>query len=86
MTPPEPELIPVDVDDRGRTSLMRLHPRAGTYLGEVQADGSIVLHPATTVTEAQHWLDTRPDVQAAVERLNDDPSQGVRRGRPRRAQ
>ncbi len=79
-----PELVPIDVDDRGRTSLMRLHPRAGTYLGEVQEDGSIVLHPAVSVTTAQQWLTARPDVQAAIETLNADPSRAIRRGRPRR--
>lgn len=78
------QLVEIDVDDRGRTSLMRLHPRAGRYLGEVQSDGAIVLYPATTVTEAQRWLDSRPDIHAAIEQLRLHPESAIRRGRPKR--
>jgi hypothetical protein len=84
MSEPARELIPIDVDDRGRTSLMRLHPRAGHYLGEVQHDGTVVLHPATMVLDAQQRLDGRADIQAAIEQLRSHPETAIRRGRPSR--
>jgi hypothetical protein len=76
----------IEVDERGRTSLGRLHPAAGRYLGEIQSDGTVVLHPASVMTAAQARLLARPDVMEAVDRLAADPSAGVRRGRPRRSQ
>lgn len=76
----------IEVDERGRTSLGRLHPAAGRYLGEVQSDGTVVLHPATLMTVAQARLLARPDIMEAVDKLAADPSAGVRRGRPRRSQ
>lgn len=76
----------IEVDERGRTSLGRLHPAAGRYLGEVQSDGTVVLHPATLMTSAQARLLARPDIMEAVDKLAADSSAGVRRGRPRRSQ
>lgn len=75
----------IEVDERGRTSLGRLHPAPGRYLGEVQSDGTVVLHPATVMTTAQARLLARPDVMAAVDKFAADPTTSVRRGRPRRS-
>jgi hypothetical protein len=74
-----------DADVAGRTSLGRLHPAAGRYLGEVQSDGTVVLHPATVMTAAQARLLARHDIMETVDGLAADPSTGVRRGRPRRS-
>lgn len=80
------EMPLIEVDDRGRTSLGRLHPAPGRYLGELQSDGTVVLHPASVMTTAQARLLARPDIMDAVDALAADPSAGVRRGRPRRRQ
>ena len=74
----------IEIDERGRTSLGRLHPEAGRYLGEVQADGTVVLHPAAVMTAAQARLLQRPDISEAIDALATDPASGIRRGRPRR--
>lgn len=74
----------VEVDERGRTSLGRLHPQAGRYLAEVQSDGTLVLRPAEVMSKAQARLLGRPDIVTAIDELAADPSLGVRRGRPRR--
>jgi hypothetical protein len=86
MVPMAEDMTLIEVDERGRTSLGRLHPAAGRYLGEVQSDGTVVLHPATLMTAAQARLLARPDIMEAVDKLAADPSAGVRRGRPRRKQ
>lgn len=78
------DLTLIEVDERGRTSLGRLRPQPGRYLGEVQSDGTVVLHPASLMTAAQAHLLQRPDVMDAINALAADPSAGVRRGRPRR--
>jgi hypothetical protein len=78
------DLTLIEVDERGRTSLGRLHPAAGRYLGEVQSDGTVVLHPATVMTSAQARLLARPDVMDAIDELAADPAAGVRCGRPAR--
>lgn len=75
------ELTLVQIDERGRASLGRLHPAAGRYLGEVQADGAVILHPATVMTAAQARLLGRVDVMEAVDRLVADASAGIRHGR-----
>jgi hypothetical protein len=80
------DLTLIEVDERGRTSLGRLHPAAGRYLGEFQSDGTVVLHPATLMTPAPARLLARPDIMEAVDKLAAEPSAGVRRGRPRRSQ
>ena len=46
----KPELTLIEIDQRGRTSLGRMHVTPGRYLGEVQPDGTIVLHPAEVMT------------------------------------
>jgi hypothetical protein len=74
----------IEVDERGRTSLGRLHPAPGRYVGEVQSDGTVVLRPATVMSRTQARLLSRPDVMAAIDGLAADPASGVRRGRPRR--
>jgi hypothetical protein len=78
------DVAPIEVDARGRTSLGRLHPAAGTYIGEVQSDGTVVLRPAEVLSKAQAKLYGRPDIMAAIDELAANPSGGVRRGRPRR--
>jgi hypothetical protein len=80
----EPDLTLIEVDQRGRTSLGRLHVAPGRYLGEVHPDGTVVLHPATVMTRSQARLLARPDVMAAIDDVVADPSLGIRRGRPRR--
>lgn len=80
----ETELTLVEIDERGRTSLGRLHPKPGRYIGEIEADGTVVLHPATVMTTAQAKLLARPDVMALIDEFAADPSIGVRRGRPKR--
>lgn len=84
MAEPTPEYQPIDVDERGRVSLARLRPKPGHYLGEVQSDGTVVLHPAVVQPEAQAWLDSRPDLQRLIREANERPEQLIRRGRPRR--
>jgi hypothetical protein len=79
-----PDLTLIEVDARGRTSLGRLHAAAGRYLGELQPDGTVVLHPAEVMTASQAKLLARPDVMEAIDALAADPSSGVRRGRPAR--
>ena len=80
----EPDLVLIEIDQRGRTSLGRLHVASGRYLGEVQPDGTVVLHPATVMTRGQARLLGRPEVMAAIDEVVANPSIGVRRGRPRR--
>lgn len=80
----KPELTLIEIDQRGRTSLGRMHVTPGRYLGEVQPDGTIVLHPAEVMTRGQARLLARPDVMAAIDEVAADPSLLVRRGRPRR--
>jgi hypothetical protein len=80
----EPELTLIEIDERGRTSLGRMHVAAGRYLGEIQSDGTVVLYPATVMTRGQARLLARPDVMAAIDAFASDPSLGVRRGRPHR--
>lgn len=78
------DLTLIEIDERGRTSLGRLHPEPGRYLGELQSDGTVVLHPATITTRSQSRLLSRPDVMQAIDELAADPAAGVRRGRPKR--
>jgi hypothetical protein len=78
----EPVLI--DIDSRGRVSLGRLKAAPGPYLGEVESDGTIVLHPASVMTAAQARLLADPELMESIDAFAADPSAGVRRGRPRR--
>jgi hypothetical protein len=78
------DLTLIEVDQRGRTSLGRMHVAPGRYLGEVQPDGTVVLYPAEVMTRGQARLFARPDVMAAIDEAATDPSLLVRRGRPRR--
>jgi hypothetical protein len=80
----EPDLTLIEIDERGRTSLGRMHVAPGRYLGQVHPDGTIVLSPATVMTRSQARLLERPDIMEAIDRLQADPSLGIRRGRPRR--
>lgn len=78
----EPVLI--DIDARGRVSLGRLKATPGPYLGEVEPDGTIVLHPASVMTAAQARLLAAPDLMESIDAFAADPDGGLRRGRPRR--
>lgn len=71
------------MDGRGHASLAALHPTAGDYLGEMLADGTIVLRPAEP-SSAQLRLSQRRDVMAAIDELARNPAADLRRGRPRR--
>lgn len=78
----EPVLI--DMDERGRVSLGRLHPAPGPYLGVVEPDGTVVLRPAAVMTAAQARLLANPALMADIDAFAASPDAGVRRGRPRR--
>jgi len=78
----EPVLI--EMDERGRVSLGRLHPTPGPYLGVVEPDGTVVLRPATVMTVSQAKLLANPDLMADIDAFAADPDAGVRRGRPKR--
>jgi len=56
----EPVLI--DMDERGRVSLGRLHPAPGPYLGVVEPDGTVVLRPAAVMTRSQARLLANPQL------------------------
>jgi len=78
----EPVLI--DVDERGRVSLGRLHPEPGPYLGVVEPDGTVVLRPAAVMTAAQARLLADSELMADIDAFAANPGRGVRRGRPLR--
>ena len=78
----EPVLI--DMDERGRVSLGRLHPAPGPYLGVVEPDGTVVLRPATVMTKSQARLLANPELMAQIDAFAADPGRGRRQGRPRR--
>jgi hypothetical protein len=78
----EPVLI--DMDERGRVSLGRLHPAPGPYLGVVEPDGTVVLRPAAVMTKSQARLLANPELMAEIDAFAADPDSGSRRGRPRR--
>lgn len=74
----------IDVDERGRVSLGRLHPSPGPYLGVVEADGTVVLRPAAVMTVSQARLLASPDLMAGIDAFAAAPGGGTLRGRPRR--
>ncbi len=74
----------IEIDERGRTSLGKLHADSGRYIGERLDDGTVVLHPATVMTTAQARLLTNDEANDAIAKLAADPTSAVRRGRPRR--
>jgi hypothetical protein len=78
----EPVLI--DMDERGRVSLGRLHPAPGPYLGVVEDDGTVVLRPAAVMTVSQARLLANSDLMAEIDAFAASPESGVRRGRPGR--
>lgn len=79
------EMPLIEVDERGRASLGKLGATPGRYLGEVQPDGTVILHPATVMTTAQARLLARPDVMHLVDTVADGSAPRVSRGRPRRS-
>lgn len=55
----------IETDDRGRTNLSKLS-KNGTFLARREADGTIILEPATIVTDAQQRLLRNPHAIAAA--------------------
>ncbi|MHB1212635.1 MAG: hypothetical protein ACYC90_05415 [Candidatus Nanopelagicales bacterium] len=60
------ELVIVEVDERGRTSLGRGRVKPGKYAVTVEPDGSVLLQPGRFVTEQQMQLAARPDILEAI--------------------
>ncbi len=81
---PMSEPVLIDMDDRGRVSLGRLHPEPGPYLGVVEPDGTIVLRRAAVMTASQARLLANPGLMADIDEFAANPDAGVRHGRPRR--
>lgn len=75
----------LELDDRRRASLGKVGRREHTrYLVDEEPDGTLIFRPAVVMPEAQARLLERGDTVEAIEAFLDDPSQGVRRGRPNR--
>lgn len=56
------------LDERRRTSLARIGQRQhGRYLVDELADGTIVLHPAVTISETELNLLRNPDFRSALD-------------------
>lgn len=74
----------LELDDRRRVSLGKLghHQR---YLAHEEPDGTLILTPATVMSEAQARLLARPEVMTDIDAFVADPdSRGTARPRPRR--
>jgi len=77
----------LELDDRRRASLGKIGRREHTrYLVDEEPDGTLIFRPAVVMAEAQARLLERSDTVDAIDAFLDDPSQGVRRGRPSRRQ
>lgn len=71
------------LDKRGRISLGSLTQGNTMYLGHTEADGTIILVPATAVPLNDARLLRHPDVLDAIQRTRADESFLIRgRGRP----
>jgi len=70
----------VETDGRGRVVLPG-HPNQ-RYLVRENADGSILLQPATVITEAQHEVESTPELRDLLARAAAAPT--VSRARQRR--
>ena len=73
----EPVLI--DMDERGRVSLGRLHLAPGPYLGVMEPDGTVVLRPAAVMIRSQASLLASPELMAQIDAFAADPDGGTRR-------
>lgn len=73
----------LELDERRRVSLGKVG-RHSRYLAVVEADGTIVLHPATVMTEAQARFNSAPALSAQLDAFLDDPSAAVTRRRAKR--
>ncbi|GAA0724296.1 hypothetical protein Drose_37600 [Dactylosporangium roseum] len=75
----------IELDDRRRVSLGKVgRPEHRRYLVHEEADGTLVLHPAVVMTEAEARLMSNPELVEQVEKTITDPASRVRRGRPTR--
>ncbi len=70
----------IETDARGRATITG-HPDQ-RFIVQENADGSLLLQPATLVTEAQREYDTDPELQRLLAAATDSPT--VRRMRRRR--
>lgn len=74
----------IELDDRRRASLGKLG-RHRRYLAHEEPDGTLVLTPATVMSEAQAHLLARPEVMADIDAFVAEPERhGTTRPRPRR--
>lgn len=80
-----PEIVTIEVDERGRTTLGRGRVRPGQYSVTVEPDGSVLLQPGRFVTDQQMQLMARPDILEAIAEGESRPAQAqTRRPHPRR--
>lgn len=83
----ELELVTVEIDERGRTSLGRGRVKPGKYAVTVEPDGSVLLQPGRFVTEQQMQLMARPDILQAIALGESRPAVAqARRPHPRRSE
>jgi len=74
----------IELDDRRRASLGKLG-RHRRYLAHEEPDGTLVLTPATVMSEAQARLLAQPEVMADIDTFVAEPERhGTTRPRPRR--
>lgn len=73
----------IELDDRRRASLGKLG-RHRRYLAHEEPDGTLVLTPATVMSEAQARLLAQPEVMADIDTFLAEPERhGTTRPRPR---
>ena len=70
------------VETDGRSRVVLPGHANQRYLVYENADGSLLLQPATVVTEAQHEYDSDPELRELLARATASPT--VRRARERR--
>ncbi|MGH3930448.1 MAG: hypothetical protein ACRDTF_10780 [Pseudonocardiaceae bacterium] len=76
--------ILIELDDRRRGSFGKLG-RHRRYLAHEEPDGTLVLTPATVMSEAQARLLARPEIMADIDTFVAEPErQGTTRPRPQR--
>ncbi|KNX38790.1 hypothetical protein [Luteipulveratus halotolerans] len=71
MSGTEPTLL--ELDPRGRVSLKKVAGDTQRFLAYTHEDGTIVLEPATVMTEAQARFLAAPEVVDALERAMSQP-------------
>ena len=78
-----PEIVTIEVDERGRTTLGRVRP--GRYSVTVQPDGSVLLQPGRFITDQQMLLMARSDILEVIAEGESRQAQAqTRRPHPRR--